>query len=127
MLPTEAELRLLAVLWDRGDSTVREIHDEAGAGSAYTTTLKLLQIMHEKGLVARDESGRAHVYRPCVKREPTQRRMIADLVRRAFRGSTSELVLRALSDEATSPEELDRISVLLDRLERERADEEGSA
>lgn len=123
MLPTEAETRLLQVLWDRGDSTVREVHDAAGAAGAYTTTLKLLQIMHEKGLVERDASERAHVYRAKVERAVTQGRMIADLAKRAFRGSTRDLVMRALAEQAATDEELERIGALIDRLEREREGE----
>ena len=125
MLPTPAELRILAVLWDRGPATVRTVHEAIGDESTYTTTLKLLQIMHEKGLVDRDERGRAHVYRAVAGREVTQRRMLEDLAARAFGGSTAELVLRALSLEETPRPELDRISALLDRLERERQEREG--
>lgn len=120
MLPTEAEMRLIQVLWDRGPSTVREVHEAAGEGAAYTTTLKLLQIMHEKGLVERDESERAHVYRAAVAREATQRRLIADLAKRAFGGSTADLVMRALADRTATDEELEQVAELLDRLERDR-------
>jgi len=114
-LPTDAELAILRVLWRRGPSTVRDIFDALGArGTGYTTTLKLLQIMHQKRLVARDESSRSHVYRAMADRERTERRLVRDLADRAFGGSAAQLVLRALSDERASPEELARIRALLD-------------
>src|SRR6187402_3275290 len=118
--PTEAELGILNVLWERGASTVRDIHEilyrDEGAG--YTTALKLLQIMHAKGLVERDDSERAHVYRPAVSKEKTQKRFLTDMVQRVFDGSASQLVLHALgSRPRATPEELDEIRALLDRME----------
>jgi BlaI family transcriptional regulator, penicillinase repressor len=116
--PTDAELEILSVLWSRGPSTVREVHGElAERRVGYTTVLKLLQIMAEKGLVARDESERAHVYRARLAQEQTQKQLIGDLVDRAFGGSASRLVLRALSSRKSSPEEIERIRELLDELE----------
>jgi predicted transcriptional regulator len=114
-LPTDAELRLLRVLWERGPSTVREVQDRLPASEAagYTTVLKLLQIMHAKGLVVRDESSRTHVYAATVPPESTQKRMVADLVERAFGGAAHRLVLQALSPELASPEELARIRALV--------------
>ena len=117
--PTEAELALLPVLWERGPSTVREIHenlsDEKETG--YTTTLKILQNMAEKGLVARDESRRSHVYRAVYQAEQTQRQLVRDLLRRAFGGSPGKLVVQALSEETVSPDDLAEIRRLLDELE----------
>src|SRR5919202_1899583 len=109
--PTDAELAILRVLWQRGPSTVREVHEELSRerGTGYTTVLKLLQIMFEKGLVARDESERAHVYRPRQSEEQAQRRLVTDLLDRAFGGSAQQLVLRALTAKPASPEELAEI------------------
>jgi predicted transcriptional regulator len=114
-LPTDAELRLLRVLWERGPSTVREVQDRLAASESagYTTVLKLLQIMHAKGLAVRDESSRTHVYAAAVPPESTQKRLVADLVERAFGGAAHRLVLQALSPELASPEELARIRALI--------------
>lgn len=119
--PTEAELEILQVLWERGACTVRDVHDVVHLrdGTGYTTTLKLLQIMHEKGLVERNESARAHVYRAAVSKERTQKRFLGDMVRRVFEGSSSRLVLQALGDHKASPEELREIRALLNRLDKE--------
>ena len=114
-LPTDAELRMLRVLWERGSSTVRQVQarlpDAEAAG--YTTVLKLLQIMHAKGLVIRDESSRTHIYAAAVPPESTQQRLVADLVHRAFGGAAHRLVMQALSPELASPEELARIRALV--------------
>lgn len=120
--PTESELEILQVLWERGACTVRDVHDvvQRRDGTGYTTTLKLLQIMHEKGLVERDESARAHVYRAAVSKERTQKRFLGDMVKRVFEGSSSRLVLQALGDHKASPEELREIRALLNRLDKER-------
>ena len=120
--PTESELAILNVLWARGEATVRDVFDALyRADGGYTTALKLLQVMHAKGLVERDESQRAHVYRATISKDSTQRRMLSDLARRLFGGSPGELVLSALgSDEAPSAEELAQIRSLLDRLESDR-------
>jgi predicted transcriptional regulator len=120
--PTEAELELLQVLWQRGPSTVREIH-EALSGekeTGYTTTLKILQKMTDKGLVQRDESRRSHVYQAAWQAEQTQRQLVRSLLRRAFGGSPAKLVVQALSEEKASPDELAEIRTLLDRLEEEQ-------
>lgn len=114
--PTDAELEILRVLWEQGPSTVRQVH-EALAGirdTGYTTTLKLMQIMADKGLVTRDESSRTHVYEPRASQEHTQRQLLSDLVDRAFGGSAAELVMRALSTQKTSDQELREIRRLLD-------------
>jgi predicted transcriptional regulator len=118
-LPTDAELSILAVLWRLGPSTVREVHEalRPTQGTGYTTVLKLMQIMAQKGLVARDESQRSHVYRALTGEEQTQRRLLGDLIDRAFSGSASQLVMRALSVKRSSPEELAEIRALLDGLE----------
>ena len=116
--PTEAELELLRVLWERGPLTVREVHDGlSGKGTGYTTTLKILQKMTEKGLVRRDESQRSHVYHPAVAAERTQRLLVRDLVKRAFGGSAGRLVVQALSEKKATPEEMAEIRRLLDEME----------
>ena len=119
--PTEAELAILRVLWERGPSTVREVqeslHEERGTG--YTTALKLLQIMTEKGLVHRDESQRTHVYEAAVSEDHTQRQLVRDLLDRAFGGSAQKMVMQALSGRRASPAELAQIRKLLDELEGE--------
>lgn len=118
--PTEAETEILSVLWTRGPSTVRQVHEALSArGTGYTTVLKLMQIMAHKGLLLRDESRRSHVYRPAVERTAMQRRWVDDLLDRAFEGSTSALVLRALSSKRASPQELAEIRALLDALEQD--------
>jgi predicted transcriptional regulator len=118
--PTEAELAILRVLWERGPSTVREVtdalQDERAAG--YTTILKLLQIMTGKGLVRRNVSARSHVYQASAPAEATQRQLVRDLLDRAFGGSAQQLVLQALSAKRASPEELAEIRRLLDELEK---------
>lgn len=125
--PTEAELAILEVLWEVGSGTVREVHDTlhrtGKAKTGYTTVLKLMQIMAQKGLVDRDESSRSHVYAPTCSREDTQTDLVGDLIQRAFSGSTSQLVLRALSSNRASREELDAIRTMLD--EREAATKGG--
>lgn len=117
--PTGAELEILGVLWDRGPSTVREVHERLAKGRdlGYTTVLKLLQIMAEKGLVRRDESQRAHVYAARIPAEQTQRQLVGDLLDRAFGGSAALLVQQALSSKRPSAQELSRIRVYLDELE----------
>ena len=117
--PTDAELAILRVLWSRGASTVRDVYDQLNrnATTGYTTVLKLLQIMTEKGLVVRDETQRAHIYEARYSEQKTQRQLLLDLADRAFGGSSAKLVLQALSGRKTSAEELSAIRELLDRLE----------
>jgi BlaI family transcriptional regulator, penicillinase repressor len=119
--PTPAELEILRVLWDRGPSTVRDVHEtlERDRPTGYTTVLKLLQIMTDKALVTRDESARAHVYAARVPASDTQRQMVRDLLDRAFGGSALKLVMHALSARKASPAEIARIRHLLDELEGE--------
>lgn len=117
--PTDAELSILRVLWQCGSRTVREVHEALeGKGVGYTTTLKLLQRMAEKGLVSRDESQRSHIYQARSQEEPTQRRLVADLLSKAFGGNTSSLVMQALSAKQASPQELAEIRKLLDEMEK---------
>jgi predicted transcriptional regulator len=118
-LPTDAELSILAVLWRLGPSTVREVHEalKPVQDTGYTTVLKLMQIMAQKGLVERDESQRSHVYRAATAEEQTQRRLLGDLMEKAFSGSASQLVMRALSVKQASQKELAEIRALLDSLE----------
>jgi len=119
--PTDAELAILRVLWERGPSTVRDVHDELNlhAATGYTTVLKLLQIMTEKGLVVRDETERAHIYEARHSEQKTQRQLLSDLMDRAFGGSSAKLVLQALSGRKANSDELNAIRHLLDRLEGE--------
>jgi predicted transcriptional regulator len=124
--PTDSELAILRVLWDRGASTVRQVHEllTRERPSAYTTTLKMLQIMTEKGLVRRDEKDRTHIYYPRLTEEQTQRQLVRDLLDRAFRGSSSKLVMQALASRRASAEELTEIRKLIDGREgREVRDE----
>jgi BlaI family transcriptional regulator, penicillinase repressor len=116
--PTEAELELLSILWTRGPSSVRQIHEALGPQktTGYTTTLKLLQRMFEKGLLRRDERARTHVYEAVGRAEETQRQLVRDLLRRAFRGAASKLVVQALSEENVSAEELAEIRRMVDEL-----------
>ncbi len=114
--PTDAELTILRVLWNLGPSTVRQVHDVLSRErpTAYTTALKLLQIMTEKGLVRRDERDRTHIYHPRLSEQQTQQQLIRDLLDRAFGGSSSKLVMQALATERASVEELREIRKMLD-------------
>jgi predicted transcriptional regulator len=113
--PTESELELLGILWERGPVTVRELFEAVNRGRpvVYTGVLKLLQIMTEKGLVERDERGRAHVYRAAVSQADTERRFLQELSERFFAGSAAQLALRALQIEKASDEELEAIRQLI--------------
>jgi predicted transcriptional regulator len=119
--PTDAELEILNVLWQRGASTVRDVHQaitRTRPAMGYTTVLKLMQIMSEKNLVRRDESQRAHVYEAQLAREQTQQQLIGDLLERAFEGSATKLVMQALNTKQASAEELSTIRAMLDEFER---------
>jgi predicted transcriptional regulator len=121
--PTDLELEILKVLWTHGSSTVREVMDALAPRRrriGYTTVLKMLQIMREKGLVLRDEKQRAHIYRPRESRRAVARRLAGDLLERAFDGSTRQLLLHALEYKKARPEELAEIRRLLDELERRK-------
>jgi BlaI family penicillinase repressor len=119
--PTGLELTILKALWNTGPSSVRDLQAVLNESrpTGYTTVLKMLQIMTEKGLVKRDESVRPQIYRPAASQEQTQRRLLRDLVDRAYGGSVKSLVLQALSDKKASPKEIDAIEKLLDRVEGE--------
>jgi predicted transcriptional regulator len=119
--PTDAELEILNVLWQRGAATVRDVHQAISRSkptAGYTTVLKTMQIMAEKGLVRRDESQRAHVYEAQAAQEQTQRQLIGDLLERAFDGSAAKLVMQALSTRKASAEELTSLRQMLDDFER---------
>lgn len=118
--PTSAELELLNILWERGPSTVRQIHEVVSGSrqTGYTTTLKILQKMFDKGLVKRDESSRSHIYKPAVQAEKTQRQLVNDLIEKAFGGAAEKLVMQALSSHQVAPEEIETLRKLLDSLEK---------
>jgi BlaI family transcriptional regulator, penicillinase repressor len=120
--PTDAELAILGVLWQRGPSTVRQVHEALAETreTGYTTTLKLMQIMAEKGLVTRNETARTHIYSAAAGEEQTQSQLVKDLVDRAFGGSAATLVLRALSADDTSDDELQEIRKLIDDYREKR-------
>jgi BlaI family transcriptional regulator, penicillinase repressor len=117
--PTESELEILTILWQLGPSTVRQVHESLERhGLAYTTILSMLQIMHQKGLVNRDDSERAHVFKPALSKHQTQRQILGKLLQRVFGGSSTELVMQALgSAKPASTEEIRKIRALLDKLE----------
>lgn len=125
--PTDAELAILRILWERGPSTVRQVHDVLARDrqAAYTTALKLLQIMTEKGLVDRDDRDRTHVYRARLGEEQTQRQLVRDLVDRAFGGSATKLVMQALAARRASPEELRDIRKAIDHARSEKEENDG--
>ena len=119
--PTSAELEILDVLWERGAATVREIYEVLSSRRkppGYTTVLKLLQIMHEKGLVERDDSARAHVYRARASQDETQKNLVSDLLEKAFRGSALKLVQHVLETKPASAAELSEIRKLIAEAER---------
>ena len=118
--PTDAELAILQALWRRGPSTVKEVQEEMEEGTGYTTVLKFLQIMAEKGFVRRDESQRAHVYVAAVSEADTQAQLVTTLLKKAFGGSTSKLVLQALSAKKASAAELAEIRRLINQLSKEK-------
>jgi predicted transcriptional regulator len=118
--PTEGELEILQVLWDKGNCTVRDVHEELSRVKdiGYTTALKLLQIMYEKGLVTRDESAKSHIYSPAVTREKTQKQMLGKMINTLFAGSPGQLVMQALGNHQASADELEEIQKLLDNLKK---------
>lgn len=119
--PTEGELEILQVLWDKGKATVREVHETIlqTKDAGYTTTLKLMQIMFEKGLVARDDSAKTHIYQAAVSREKTQKQFVGRMITSLFGGSSSQLVMQALGTNSPSKAELDEIQKLLDNLKNQ--------
>ena len=116
--PTESELEILQILWNKGNCTVREVHEvlEKNKEAGYTTTLKLMQIMHEKGLVARDTSAKTHIYRALVNQEKTQQHLVNKMIDNVFNGSAARLVMQALGNHSASKEEIDSIKKYLDEL-----------
>jgi BlaI family penicillinase repressor len=120
--PTDAELAILRILWERGPSTVRQVHERLARDrqAAYTTALKLLQIMTEKGLVERDERERTHVYKTKLSEDQTQRQLVRDLLDRAFGGSAGKLVMQALATKRASADELREIRKVIDGAKGER-------
>lgn len=118
--PTDSELEILQVLWEKGEATVRDVHEELieTKDCGYTTTLKLMQIMFEKGLVIRDDSSRTHIYQANVSREATQQQLVNKMVNALFSGSHSQLVMQALGSHTPSKQELDEIQQLLDRYKK---------
>jgi BlaI family penicillinase repressor len=120
--PTESELEILQVLWDRDAATVRCVHEELSKtkDSGYTTTLKLMQIMFEKGLVTRDDSSKTHIYQPAVTREKTQKQFLNKMIDTLFAGSSTSLVLQALGGHTASGEELEKIQELINQLKKDK-------
>jgi len=119
--PTESELEILRVLWSKESATVREVHEALAASKdvGYTTTLKLMQIMHEKGLVSRDDSSKTHIYKALVSREKTQKHLLGKMIDNLFAGSPAQLVMQALGNHKTSRDELDEIQDLLNMLKKQ--------
>lgn len=119
--PTESELEILQILWTRGIATVREVHEGLAATKdvGYTTTLKLMQIMNEKGLVKRDDSMRTHVYQAAVNKEKTQRHLLGKMIDSLFGGSSTQLVIQALGENKANPEEIEKIQALLNDLKKQ--------
>ncbi len=119
--PTEAELEILQVLWTTGPASVRQVNEalHSARGVGYTTTLKLMQIMLEKGLLLRDSSKRTHIYRAAVAQQDTRQNLLENFVDQAFGGSAMDLVLQALGSHRATPEELEEIKALIEKLENE--------
>jgi len=119
--PTESELEILQILWAKGLATVREVHEDLAKFKdvGYTTTLKLMQIMHEKSLVRRDDSMRTHVYQAAVNKERTQKHLLGKMIDSLFGGSPTQLVIQALGNHKASPEELEQIQVILNNLKQQ--------
>jgi len=116
--PTESELEILQILWEKGHCTVRDVHEilEKNKDAGYTTTLKLMQIMHEKGLVARDTSAKTHIYSALVNQERTQQQLVNKMIDNVFNGSAARLVMQALGNHSASRDEIDSIKKYLDEL-----------
>jgi len=120
--PTESELEILQILWKKGSATVRQVNDELSQQKevGYTTTLKLMQIMHEKNLVTRTEEGRYHIYRAAIEEENTQKLLLDRFIDTAFRGSASRMVMQALGNQSVSKDELDEIKAWIETLENNK-------
>ena len=119
--PTESELDILQILWEKEQATVREVHDELSKNkdSGYTTTLKLLQIMFEKGLVTRDDSSKTHIYHPAISRVSTQKQFLDKMIDTLFGGSPTQLVMQALGNHKATPEELEEIRKMIENLKKQ--------
>ena len=119
--PTESEIEILRVLWDKSQASVREVHEVLSAhkDAGYTTTLKLMQIMFEKGLVTRDDSSKTHIYKPNVSKEITQKQFMGKMINSLFSGSSTQLVMQALGNHQHSKEELEEIQQLLNNLKKQ--------
>jgi BlaI family transcriptional regulator, penicillinase repressor len=119
--PTESELEILQVIWERGSASVRDVHEELAKVKdvGYTTTLKLMQIMHEKGLVKRDDTFKTHIYQSATSKEKTQKHLLGKMIDNLFGGSPTDLVIQALGTHKASPEELEEIQQLLDNLKKQ--------
>lgn len=120
--PTEGELEILAVLWDRGEASVRTVYEELckTKDSGYTTTLKLMQIMFEKNLVTRDSSSKTHIYQPAVSKEKTQKQFVNKMINSLFSGSSADLVLQALGGNKATNAELEKIELLISELKAKK-------
>ena len=118
--PTESELEILSILWEKGNATVREVHEvvQKTKGVGYTTTLKLMQIMNEKGLVTRNERSKTHIYTPSLVREKAQEQFVGKIIQTLFSGSTSQLILQALGHHKTSDQDLVEIKSLIEKLQK---------
>lgn len=118
--PTESELEILQILWEKGNCTVRDVHEilEKNKDSGYTTTLKLMQIMHEKGLVDRDTSAKTHIYRALQNQEKTEQHLVNKMIDDVFNGSAARMVMQALGNHHTSKDEIDAIKEYLDQLSK---------
>ena len=116
--PTESELEILQIMWEKGECTVRDVHEilEKNKDAGYTTTLKLMQIMHEKGLVSRDTSSKTHIYKPLVNQQKTQQHLVNKMIDNVFNGSAARLVMQALGNRSASKDEIDSIKKYLDQL-----------
>jgi BlaI family penicillinase repressor len=119
-IPSDAELGILTVLWRRGSATVRDVHNALAKDTGYTSTLKQMQVMHEKGLLRRSERSRSHVYEAAVTREEAQARFAGELMHRVFEGSARNLVLGALTAQRASDEDLDEMRRMFDEFEKRR-------
>jgi predicted transcriptional regulator len=120
--PTESELEILGILWDKGACTVRDVHEILGKtkDAGYTTTLKLMQIMHEKNLLTRDTSSKTHIYEAAISQESTQQQLLNKMIDTVFNGSASQLVLQALGNHHSSKEELEKIKQYLNDIENQQ-------
>ena len=119
-VPSDAEFRILLILWQNGPGTVREVHEQLARGTRYTATLKQMQVMHEKGFLDRNEDSRSHVYRAAMTKEEARARFAGDLMNRIFEGSARSLVLGALTANRASQEDIEEVRRMLDRLERKK-------